>query len=160
MDNFSEIWIPLSDRFYRVAYYLLESEADAEDAVQELYLKLWAARSSLEGIQNPAAYGIMLLKNICIDRIRKRTVRKAEPLDKAPMPEDAGAEDREEMKDTLRHLMLEMEKLPEKQLEVLRMKTIEGLEYEEISRRTGISQVYVRVLIAKARKTLKSKLRL
>lgn len=160
MDNFSEIWIPLSDRFYRVAYYLLESEADAEDAVQELYLKLWAARSSLEGIQNPAAYGIMLLKNICIDRIRKRAVRKAEPLDKAPMPEDAGAEDREEMKDTLRHLMQEMEKLPEKQREVLRMKTIEGLEYEEISRRAGISQVYVRVLIAMARKTLRSKLRL
>ena len=160
MDNFSEIWIPLSDRFYRVAYYLLESEADAEDAVQELYLKLWAARSSLEGIQNPAAYGILLLKNICIDRIRKRTIRKAEPLDKAPMPEDAGAEDREEMKDTLRHLMQEMEKLPEKQRDVLRMKTIEGLEYEELSRRTGISQVYVRVLIAKARKTLKSKLRL
>lgn len=160
MDNFSEIWIPLSDRFYRVAYYLLESEADAEDAVQELYLKLWAARSSLEGIQNPAAYGILLLKNICIDRIRKRTVRKAEPLDKAPMPEDAGSEDREEMKDTLRHLMQEMEKLPEKQREVLRMKTIEGLEYEEISRRTGISQVYVRVLIAMARKTLRAKLRL
>lgn len=160
MDNFSEIWIPLSDRFYRVAYYLLESEADAEDAVQELYLKLWAARSGLEGIQNPAAYGIMLLKNICIDRIRKRTVRKAEPLDKTPMPEDAGAEDREDMKDTLRHLMQEMEKLPEKQREVLRMKTIEGLEYEEISRRTGISQVYVRVLIAMARKTLRSKLRL
>ena len=81
-------------------------------------------------------------------------------MDKAPMPEDAGAEDREEMKDTLRHLMLEMEKLPEKQREVLRMKTIEGLEYEEISRRTGISQVYVRVLIAMARKTLRAKLRL
>ena len=160
MDNFSQIWIPLSDRFYRVAYYLLESESDAEDAVQELYLKLWAARSSLEDIQNPAAYGISMLKNICIDRIRKRTVRKAEPLDEAPIPEETDAEDREETKDTLRCLMREMAKLPEKQREVLRMKTIEGLEYEEISRRTGISQVYVRVLIAKARKTLRSKLRL
>ena len=158
MDNFSQIWIPLSDRFYRVAYYLLESEVDAEDAVQELYLKLWAARSSLEDIQNPAAYGISMLKNICIDRIRKRTVRKAEPLDEAPIPEETDAEDREETKDTLRHLLQEMEKLPEKQREVLRMKTIDGLEYEEISRRTGISQVYVRVLIAMARKTLSSKL--
>ena len=160
MDKFIQIWIPLSDRFYRVAYYLLESESDAEDAVQELYLKLWAARNSLEDIQNPPAYGILLLKNICIDRIRKRTVRKAEPLDNVPMLEDDGAEDRDEMKDTLRHLMQEMEKLPEKQRDVLRMKTIEGLEYEEISRRTGISQVYVRVLIAMARKTLRSKLRL
>ena len=152
--------MPYADRFYRAAYYLLESESDAEDAVQELYLKLWAARSSLEDIQNPAAYGISMLKNICIDRIRKRTVRKAEPLDEAPIPEETDAEDQEEMKDTLRHLLQEMEKLPEKQREVLRMKTIDGLEYEEISRRTGISQVYVRVLIAMARKTLRSKLRL
>lgn len=160
MDNFSQIWIPLSDRFYRVAYYLLESEVDAEDAVQELYLKLWAARSSLADVRNPFAYGASMLKNICIDRIRKRTVRKAGPLDGAFPMEDVRSESQEEMKDTLRHLLQEMEKLPEKQREVLRMKAIEGLEYEEISRRTGISQVYIRVLIATARKTLRSKLRL
>ena len=159
MDKFSQIWIPLSDRFYRVAYYLLESKPDAEDAVQELYLKLWMVRCSLEDIQNPVAYGILLLKNICIDRIRKRTVRKTDPLDNAPMLEDSDAEDREDMKDILRHLMHEMGKLPKKQQEVLRMKTVEGLEYEEISRRTGISQVYVRVLITMARKILRSKLR-
>ena len=160
MSSFSDIWLPLADRFYRVAFYLLESESDAEDAVQELYLKLWSARSGLVDVRNPFAYGVSMLKNICIDKIRKRTVRKAEPLDNVPMLEDDGAEDREEMKDTLRYLMQEMEKLPEKQRDVLRMKTIEGLEYEEISRRTGISQVYVRVLIAMARKTLRSKLRL
>lgn len=160
MDNFSEIWIPLSDRFYRVAYYLLESEADAEDAVQELYLKLWAARSSLEDIQNPAAYGILLLKNICIDRIRKRQIRKAEPLEKAPPLEEAPPERRMEMRDTLRHLLDEMEKLPQKQRDVLRMRTIDELEYEEISKKTGLSQVHIRVLITTARKTLKQKLRL
>lgn len=160
MDNFSQIWIPLSDRFYRVAYYLLESEADAEDAVQELYLKLWAARSSLEDIQNPAAYGISMLKNICIDRIRKRMVRKAEPLEKAPPSEYDRSESRSEMKDTLRHLLQEMEKLPDKQKTVLKMRAIDGLEYEDISRRTGLSQVHIRVLITMARKTLRSKVRL
>ena len=157
MSNFSNIWIPLSDRFYRVAYYLLESEADAEDAVQELYLKLWAARSSLEGIQNPTAYGISLLKNICIDRIRKRMVRKAVPLEKVPHPEDDSQSD---MKDTLQYLLEEMEKLPDKQRTVLKMRTIDGLEYEDISKRTGLSQVHVRVLMTMARKTLKSKIRL
>lgn len=160
MSNFGNIWIPLSDRFYRVAYYLLESEEDAEDAVQELYLKLWAARSSLDGVQNPLAYGISMLKNICIDRIRKRMVRKAEPLEKVPHPEDAHQEGRTDMKDTLRYLLQEMEKLPDKQRTVLRMKAIEGLGYEEISRKTGLSQVHVRVLVTMARKTLRSKIRL
>ena len=73
--------MPYADRFYRAAYYMLESEQDAEDAVQELYMKLWTARSSLDGIRNPVSYGLSLLKNICIDRIRRREIRKHEPLD-------------------------------------------------------------------------------
>ena len=160
MNDFSNIWIPLADRFYRVAYYLLESEEDAEDALQELYLKLWAARSGLSAVQNPSAYGISMLKNICIDRIRKRMVRKAEPLDKVPHPEDALTESRTDIKDTLRYLLQEMEKLPDKQRVVLRMRAVEGLEYEDIARRTGLSEVYIRVLVTMARKTLRSRIRL
>ena len=158
MNDFGNIWLPYADRFYRVAFHLLESEPDAEDAVQELYLKLWKARGSLGNVGNPAAYGISVLKNICIDRIRKRTIRQAEPLEKAPPLQDAPPETRSELKDTLRYLMNEMEKLPQKQRDVLRMRTIEGLEYKEIAQRTGLSQVHIRVLIAQARKTLKSRL--
>ena len=160
MSDFNNIWIPLADRFYRVAYYLLESEEDAEDAVQELYLKLWAARSGLSGVQNPSAYGISMLKNICIDRIRKRMVRKSEPLDKVPHPEDTHTDSRTDIKDALRYLLQEMEKLPDKQRVVLRMRAVEGLEYEDIARRTGLSEVYIRVLVTMARKTLRSKIRL
>jgi len=62
------------------------------------------------------------------------------------------------MKDTLRYLLGEMEKLPPNQRDVLKMRAVDGLEYEEISQRTGLSQVHVRVLVAKARKTLRSKI--
>ena len=79
-------------------------------------------------------------------------------MEKAPPLQDAPPETRSELKDTLRYLMNEMEKLPQKQRDVLRMRTIEGLEYKEIAQRTGLSQVHIRVLIAQARKTLKSRL--
>lgn len=158
MSDFSNIWLPLTDRFYKVAFYLLESESDAEDAVQELYLKLWSVRSSLENVNNPVAYGISMLKNICIDRIRRRTARQTEPLEKAPPPAEASAHRHTEIKDTLRFLLKEMEKLPQRQREVLKLRAMEGLEYEDISKRTGLSQVHVRVLVATARKTLKKKL--
>lgn len=158
MSDFSDIWLPLAERFYKVAFYLLESESDAEDAVQELYLKLWSARSSLVDVRNPFAYGVSLLKNICIDRIRKRTVRSAEPLEKAPPLAEPSAHRHTEIKDTLRFLLREMEKLPQRQREVLKLRAIDNLEYEEIARRTGLSQVHVRVLVATARKTLKKKL--
>lgn len=157
MNDFRNIWMPLSERFYRAAYYMLESHQDAEDAVQELYLKLWSTRSSMVDVRNPFAYGVSMLKNICIDKVRKRTVRKAEPMETAPQMEAPPLERQMEMKDSLNHLMAEIEKLPPKQRDVLRMKAVEGLEYEEISRRTGLTQVHVRVLVAMARKTLKQK---
>ena len=158
MSDFCNIWMPYADRFYRAAYYLLESESDAEDAVQELYLKLWSARSSLKDVRNPSAYGLSMLKNICIDRIRRRSARQTEPLEKAPPVEDGSSQNPIEARDTLRFLLNEMEKLPQKQRDVLKMRVIDRLEYEDISKRTGLSQVHVRVLVTAARKTLKSKL--
>ena len=160
MNDFRNIWMPLSDRFYRAAYYMLESQQDAEDAVQELYLKLWRSRYSLSGLRNPVAYGLSLLKNICLDRIRRREVRKSEPLDLAAPPERPPHDRQTDAKDTLKLVMREMDKLPQKQAEVMKMMVLEGLDYKGISRRTGLSQVHIRVLISTARKTLKQKLAL
>jgi RNA polymerase sigma-70 factor (ECF subfamily) len=61
-------------------------------------------------------------------------------------------------KDKLRMLIHEIDRLPQKQSMVLKMRAIEGLEYDEISQRTGLSQVNIRVLISIARKTLKNNL--
>ena len=158
MNDFRNIWMPLSERFYRAAYYMLESQQDAEDAVQELYLKLWRSRDNLSGLRNPVAYGLSLLRNICLDRILRREVRKAEPLDLATPPESPPHDRRTDAKDMLKLVMREMDKLPQKQAEVMKMMVLEGLDYKEISKRTGLSQVHVRVLISAARKTLKRKL--
>lgn len=155
MNEIKEIWLPLSDRFYRVAYHILESQEDAEDAVQELYLKLIKTPGKLTDIQDPAAFGITILRNICIDTIRRREKRKSEELHEymvadVSSPDKAAAE-----KDKLRILIHEIDKLPPKQSMVLKMRTLEGLEYDEIAKRTGLSQINIRVLISIARKTLK-----
>ena len=152
--------MPLSERFYRAAYYMLESHQDAEDAVQELYLKLWRSRDSVHGLRNPVAYGLSLLKNICLDRIRRREVRKSELLDLAAPPESPPHDRQTDAKDMLKLVMMEMDQLPQKQAEVMKMMVLEGMDYKEISKRTGLSQVHIRVLISTARKTLKQKLAL
>ena len=158
MNDFRKIWLPLADRFYRVAYHLLESRDDAEDAVQELYLKILSIPGKLVYVRDPAAYGITLLKNICIDRIRRRESRKAEQSEELMATDASGPERKMTEKDTLARVMKEMERLPEKQAMVLRMRALEGLEYDEIASRTGLSQVNIRVLISMARKTLKKRI--
>lgn len=160
MDDFGKIWLPLADRFYRVAYHLLESQADAEDVVQELYLKLLSIHGKVSFVRDPVAYGITLLRNMCIDRIRRREARRTEQLQEYMPDELSGPEKEAIERDALIRIVEEIGRLPEKQAQVMKLKVLEGLEYDEISQRTGLSQVHVRVLISMARKTLRKKMNL
>ena len=160
MNDLDNILISHAEQFYRVAFHLLESREEAEDAVQELYLKLYESNHRLNAVSNPLAYGISVLRNICIDRIRRRTVRKAEPVDERIPLEDAPPDSRAVSKDLLESLMTEMDMLPDRQARVLKMKAIQGLDYKDISELTGLSQVHVRVLVSTARKTLKRRLKI
>ena len=146
-------WIPLQSRFYRIAYYILEDEDEAKDAVQELYLKLWNLRGSLELVKSPAAYGSLLIRNLCIDRLRRR--RSTLPLE-----EDVAAKDPPETellrKEELRQVLTGMEALPEKQKKLLTLRVMQGLSYARISKMTGLSPLNIRVQVSLARKKLKT----
>lgn len=156
-NQFHSDYLSLADALYRVAFYILESEAEAEDAVQELYLKLWKNRDALDGILNPKAYAMTLLRNLCLDR-----VRKASRLVEGDVPEDMGSgfdPDAEmDQKERLEKVLAAVKSLPDRQREVLVLHTIQGLSYEEISARTGINYLNLRVLLSRARQTLKRSL--
>ena len=81
-ERFAADYLSLSETFWQVAWYILEDAAEAEDAVQELYLRLWKNRDALDGIRSPKGYGLTLLRNLCLDRIRQR--RGRETSDTAP----------------------------------------------------------------------------
>lgn len=157
MNDPTLISVSHAERFYRVAFHLLEDRQDAEDAVQELYIRLHAAVRNGKAPKNMTAYAMSVLKNICIDTMRRRMVRKAETVDERIPLEDPLPDSRMASKDMLERLMTEMDKLPDPQARILKMKALEGLDYKEISERTGLSQVHVRVLVSMARKTLKRK---
>lgn len=153
---FHKDYLPLAETLYRVAFYMLESEAEAEDAVQEVFLKLWDARAQLDAVQSPKAYSIRLLKNLCLNRIRQ--ARQLSFL--ATLPEREAGRPQDEALDARRRLdkVLEgIKSLPERQREILILRSFEGRSYAEIARRTGMSQATLRVLLARARKTLKTR---
>lgn len=150
--RFHTIWIPLQERFYRVAYYILEDRADALDAVQDLYVKLWKRRESLDGILNPGAYGALLTRNLCIDRIRRLTPAGELP-DNLP-----GLESPDEVlirKESLASVLRSMDTLPESQRKLLDLHVLQGKSYEEIAAETGLSPLNIRVQVSLARKKLK-----
>ena len=155
--EFCDIYLPLTDGFYRVAYYILESEQDARDAVQDLFIKLWNSRDTLDSVHNPMGYGIRLLKNLCIDRIRKES-RLARADLSEEIPADDTADGPQAAKEQAERLMRAVRKLPERQRAVLEMKLLRGMSNEQISKETGMSNLAVRVMISRARTKIKEAL--
>ena len=153
--QFQNEWLSLSGDFYRVAYYILEDEAEAEDAVQELFLKLWSGRDALDGLRNPKGYGIRVLRNLCLDRIRRS--RKMETPAVLPEPEWPGRQDEAvDEKERLAKVLDAIKSLPDRQREVLTLRTLDGLSYEEIAERTGMNQLTLRVLLSQARRKIRN----
>lgn len=148
--RFHKEYLSLSGTLYRIAFYILESEPEAEDAVQEVYLKLWESRDGLDSVQSPKAYAIRMLKNLCLDR-----VRRAQHLSfPAALPERStvpDAPDTIDAKTRLGKVLEAVKALPDKQREVLLLRTVEGLSYDELSRRTGMNKLTLRVLLSQAR---------
>lgn len=146
--------LPLSGMLYRIAFYILEDRQLAEDAVQEAYLRLWDSRESLDKVLNLKGYCAAMVRNICIDRIRK--ARKLELP--AELPEVEQQQDDIDNKERLAMALDAIKSLPDRQREVLLLRTVEGLSYEEISARTGVGEMSLRVILSRARQTLKNKL--
>ncbi|MCM1178372.1 MAG: sigma-70 family RNA polymerase sigma factor [Clostridium sp.] len=155
--EFIDTYMPLGTALYRVAFHLLESQADAEDAVQDLYIKLWNSRETLGTVKSPRAYCITLMKNICIDRIRKASRNRQAGLQEN-IPANGEADDRTIGKESIKQVAVAIRKLPKGQQEVLKLRTFEELSNEEIAQRTGMSNLTVRVLLSQARKTLRKAL--
>lgn len=153
-EEFTELYLPLRGALYRVAFFILESEDDAMDAVQDLYLKLLSSPDALETVRNPKAYCITLMRNICLDRVRKASRHPdAEVMEAVSdeSPADERMSDRQRIKDICQKLS----SLPERERTVLRMKVFEDLSYDEIQKRTGIGYLSLRVLLSNARRKLK-----
>lgn len=154
-ERFQTEYLPLSGTFYQVAHYILEDAAEAEDAVQELFLKLWADRDALDAVYNPKGYGIRVLRNLCLDRVRRRSkvsLPSELPEQEWPGRQDEAVDDREKLAKVLDAI----KSLPDRQRTVLTLRTLDGLSYEEISERTGIGNLTLRVLLSQARRKIKT----
>lgn len=156
-EEFKESYLSLCESLYRVAFYILESGADAEDAVQDLYLKLWNSRDTLDSVRNPRAYSITLLRNICIDRIRRAGASGTEELQET-IPADDAADRGLYTREQFDRVMKAVQTLTESEREVLRMRAYEELSYDEMARLTGRSALTLRVLLSNARRKIKKAL--
>lgn len=149
------------DKLYRFALKLLGNDLDAEDVVQEVFVKVWQKSDVLEEIDNKQAWCMTVTRNLSIDKIRSRKAVMSGSVedyhfisDRSATP-DVVTEDKE----NLSIVMKTLDNLPEHQKEIIHLRDVEGYTYKEIADITGYTEDQVKVNLFRARQKLKHELR-
>ncbi len=156
-NEFKHIFLPYHQQLYRVAYRLTGNREDAEDIVQETFLKIWNGRDRLGQLDNPVAFCISTLKNVFIDSIRKNRVDLDSRLssEEVTLESDTDIDKQVESRDTIDKVIDMINALPHNQRDVMKMRDIADMPFEEIEAATGLSPGNIRILLCRARKTIK-----
>jgi RNA polymerase sigma-70 factor (ECF subfamily) len=155
--DFNDLVRQLNRNLYGYAFRILRNQEEAEDAVQEVFIKLWNLGKKLDEYNSIGAMSTTMIKNFCIDQIRK----KKHFLQTEDMGHDIINIDNEsphtlmesrESEDIIYHII---DQLPDIYKVVIRLREIEGLSYEEIVDETHQNINTLRVTISRARKIIR-----
>lgn len=132
-----------------LAEVMLGNEDDAADVVQDCFVSLWNDRERLRDVVNLEAWCKTMVKRKCIDLIRKRkpTVGIDERMDMA--------EDEQDGEEKLQLAFRLIDRLPQRQAQVVRLKHYDGQDTQGIAAAMQISEGNVYVLLSRAYNTLK-----
>ena len=145
-----------SDLIYRVALHACGNQMDAEDMVQEAYLKLWNKRDELADVLNTEAYCVTLIKNLCYDVLRRsQPDEDGRPPEELNLPMDTNIAREIEQRDEVNQVKRLIGRLPEQQKRVILLRDVNDCSFEEIEQATGLNAINIRVLLSRARKKIR-----
>jgi RNA polymerase sigma-70 factor (ECF subfamily) len=140
---------------YRVAYSVLRNASDAEDAVQEAFVRVLRHRDSLHEVRDQRVWLIRIVWNVVLDRKRRMKTRP-ETDDVAELARvlpatGLSAEERAAAAQHHAHVLACVEQLPAKERQVLMLSAFEELNSVEIAEVVGITESSVRSRLFRAR---------
>jgi RNA polymerase sigma factor (sigma-70 family) len=155
--DFNNLVMKISRKLYVQAYHFLGDQSASEDAVQEVFVKLWKIRDSLDSYNSVEALANTMTRNYCIDQIRKqrfidKSGESAFGLFLADEPSPHEVMERSEIWSIIGSII---DSLPEAYREVLRLRDIEGFSYEEITEKTRLNINTLRVNLSRGRKMVR-----
>lgn len=147
--------VPLRGKLLNYARRLTDDSSDAEDAVQEVMLKLWNLRQKLEEYRSIEAVAMTMTHHLCMDMWRAKRPDTI-PLEQVQAPAPSSTPERLlEEKDEFKLMQEIINSLPTLQRTIIRMKDIEEYEMEEIAEITGCKAEAIRSNLSRARKKVR-----
>ena len=161
LPNFEQVFLPHLDAAYNLARWLTHNEQNAQDVVQEAYLRALRFFPSFRG-DNARAWLMKIVRNTCFNWLHaNRPLQEAAEFDENLFPPDSCALNPEEavlQNDSNALLRKALEKLPPNYREVLILRELEGMSYKEISDITGMPAGTVMSSLSRARSRLRQAL--
>ena len=163
-----EAWRELVDLFgqkiYSVAYHFTLKREDAEELAQEIFLKIFENLHRFDGGFPLAAWIVSLSRNLCIDRYRRRKREKSFRFvtDDAVSPMLTSSDDPAAdalKKERTKILFSALAEIPEDLAEILVLRDLDGLAYEEIGRALALPDGTVKSRLFRARTEVAKKVR-
>jgi RNA polymerase sigma-70 factor (ECF subfamily) len=150
--------MPFKDKVFRLAKRLLVSQEEAEDATQEILIKLWRNKQKIQEYNNVEAFSMTMTKNFCLDRLKSKHAQNLKIVHSNYQDKNVSLQKQVELNDSVDWVSKIMEELPEQQKIILQLRDIEQYEFSEISKMLDINETAIRVSLSRARKTLREKL--
>ncbi len=156
-DVFKSKVFPLKDKLFRMARYMLSSNAEAEDMVQEVFIKLWDKKDHLDSLNNIEAYAMRATKNMCLNYLTKKRINASEDIYQQKLIISKTLDPNRFLENTEMHHELHelINFLPGKQKLVMQLRGIEGYTIDEIATITEDTTNNVKVALCRARAALK-----
>ena len=145
-----------SDKLFRLAKSILRNENAAQDAVQDLIMKLWEKRSSLDEVENIQAFTMRSMRNLCLDILRQQRDEDEIPAEFEFI--EPNPHQQTEQKDIASQIRTMINQLPELQRTIIRMRDVEEMDIAEIAYITTISENAVSVNLSRARQKIREQI--
>lgn len=146
----------IRDRVFRVAKRILISKEEAEDATQEVILKLWnMEESKRKSFNNLEAYTITMAKNHCLDRIKSKQAQVLSLNEQFQSQPSPSLLKQIEVSNEMEWVVKLINQLPERERMILQLREIEQYEFDQIASLMEIPEGTVRVYLSRIRKKIK-----
>jgi RNA polymerase sigma-70 factor (ECF subfamily) len=146
---------PFKDKLFRLAKRLLVSTEEAEDATQEVLLKLWNKNENLSNYKSLEAFAMTMTKNYCLDQLKSKRAGNMKLVHDNYNNREPSLLQKLEDKDSLDWVEKVINQLPEQQRMIIQMRDIEQYEFEEIAKILDMNETAIRVALSRGRKTIR-----